>query len=592
LDGGTVLATPATSAATPTLDNYLRESTLLTSGDSDQSALLDTLPSTGFTKVTSDQIMMAVIAESLVAAARITADRALLVSILEALERARNLVVGPGGLPERRDPAVSAPIADGLTLMLRLAIGFGNEGIPGVSEARALADAAIKGLTGLLNMPLAEFVSLTSSLTCRTDQPQNVPDDPDGSLLDAIWDKPDAEDSAHPVWEDTTPADLADPVQRSLASPATLRQASVGAVPPLLIGLLGILNVARLERLLRFSVPFQLRNKLSTYQDSKANLPGESGIDGKLVETEIRLLYEQKLSLGENTVLYGKRIGLGTVTLGDLRGTDPLWGAISDGLLSFFAGRPGEPDILDTARGHVYEIKPMRRAVDAGKQLCRYLFRLNFYELAIANPSFGPMEIAAWAARAAGGNTDPSFFLKGRTFNPPKRFWAPGPWVPPPTIPFSDGKSVRIATIEVPAPGIICYTTSPPKTEPKTVPDTAQSPDLTATMRLLVAMLIAWAGFEAGRRSRGLKEEDYARLFELSDFLSQSPAPPPPSFAELALKGAGILLLIVAGVAVVALVGSEVAAVLGSRALLELFLERGSVALEEAATLPAPVPVP
>jgi hypothetical protein len=576
LDGGTVISSPAIDTAGQTLSSDLKESTLLGSAAAPPPTLLDSLPSTGFTEVTPDQVMMAVLADSLIAATGVPANREILLSVIGTIEVAKNLVVGFGGLPGRQSPE-SPRSPEGLTDMLRLATEYTASGMPTSAEAKQLADFAIKGVTGLLGMTPAQFVALSNSLVCKTDQPQAQPEDPDAALLNAIWDKPDADDSAHPVWEDTSPADSSDPVQKSLATPAQLQQAAAAPIPPLVMRLLGLLDVVRLERLLRFSMPYGLRKTLRTYEQSKASLPGETAIDGKLVETALRNLYEANVSQGQNTVLYGTRIGLGANTLGDLSGTDPLWGGISTGLLSFFAGRPGQPDILDTTLGHVYEIKPMRRAVDAGQQLCRYLFRLNFYELAIANPGFTPLQIAAWAARAAGGNTDPTFFLKGRPFTSPKRFWAPGPWIPPPTIPFADGQSTRIATIEVPAPGIICYTTSRGKTEPDRVPDPAQSPDTNALLRLLVAMLIAWAGFEAGRRTKGLTEADYARFFELSVVFSGGGSHVDPEYE--ALVGTIKLLLLVAGVGAVVLSAPEALAGLGGGGVLETYLGGGSPAV-------------
>src|SRR4051812_38277378 len=386
--------------------------------------------------VRPDELVGAVLIEHVMEQLGLPGTEQLRLDLLMAFDAARRraLPAYPGARfgPENPYPD------DVLTRTLRDAIGYSAAGPPTLAEAERLAAFALSGLTELLGISadqLREVAGLGGrALTLEEDTDAT---DPLLALFETVWDEPDTEDEATP-WEDRSDPPADDPLPGQLRQGALkVHQAGtpLRAVP---IAVLGALGPGRLRRLMKLALPWKLRSQAGEYAESKASLPANTSNDGLVAEAAIRVAYEA-YAVGR-TPLFGTRVG--GATLGAAAAQNPLWNVVGTGLISFLSGRVGAPDILDLELGHVYEIKPMRRAVDGAKQLYgRYLFWLNLAEIAAANATgFSVLEIAVWAARACRGEPAPPFPLGTRAFTAPKRVWTPGPWKPPPGLPLADGR--------------------------------------------------------------------------------------------------------------------------------------------------------
>jgi hypothetical protein len=456
----------------------------------------------------------------------------------------------PGARPDPDGPLPE----DALIRTLRGALGYSAAGMPSLEEARRLADLVVSGITQMLGVSagdLRRFASqagLPLSIAEDTDA-----DDPLFGFLRGLFEESDPPD---PLYVKAPPPPAPDdPLKLQVA------QAGVG-VPGITMAVLQAVGVARLRALMKRALPQGLRAKVREFARSKAALGPNTSKDGLLAEGAIRLAYMEER--GAAAVLAGTRVG--SLTIGDMAAADPLWSTIRTGLISFLSGRVGAPDILDADLGHVYEIKPMRRAVEGAEQLYfRYLFWLNLAELGASNVDVKPLELAEWAVSMINGSPAPPFPLAGRTPAPPSRVWVPGPWRPKEMLPLPDKRMIKT---EVPIPGVICYEVlGKDSKQQQEAPAVAPSPEDLAKM--VMAMAIAWAIVQAGERAApGKGVTATASWFKM------------PALPDVDAKDVATVALVAAGVIVtVALVVVAAPIVLPAiGAAVEAFLAGGTLA--------------
>jgi hypothetical protein len=474
----------------------------------------------------------------------------------------------------------------GLTRSLRGLLGYGSDRPPTLDEARSLARAGVTQLTRALDVPVSALKDLLEALPAGLAPEPDVDDtDPIMRILDIFWDEPDTEDDI-PIWEEElTPPPPDDPLAKLLAArPQDGRRApmaAVATVPKVVRDLLRLIQVKHLRKLMRIAVPGAIRrlaaDEARPYQNERYTQQ-----DGYVAEAAIRTEYLRQRPGRE--VLVGTSVGTSaggsTVATTPLSGAaegSALWDTIKTGLLSFLTGGIGAPDILDPyvspGVGHVYEIKPARRASAGVKQLyARYLFWLNLAEVAYANGTLTALEAAAWAARLCLGRSVPPFSAKGRTLNPPGRVWLPGDWIPPKQLIIGD----RVILISVPVPGVICYRLMKKKKEdePEAKKAVAPAADTEQKAAMIAAMLVA--SVAAGNL------DTPEGLVALAGFWQERfPGAPtgPTTTVEWEATKSAMAVTVVVGVGL-ALVGlPAIATGLMGAAVAELFVEGGTAAL-------------
>ena len=179
----------------------------------------------------------------------------------------------------------------------------------------------------------------------------------------------------------------------------------------------------------------------------------------------------------------------------------------------------------------------------------RYLFWLNLYEIADANGSLEPINVAQWVSGLLSGNPAAPPGIS----NPvaPKRVWKPGTWEPPKEVRFPDKDGlIRHMTIDLVVPGVICYRLDKrPDKDPDGLPDPIKTIDQVAIMKLAMGMLAGWAGVEYGRRTGSRTPEQVAAFFAPEDVSPTGVFPGPESvdMTPVVVFAIAVLLVVVLG---------------------------------------------
>ncbi|OJF12781.1 hypothetical protein [Couchioplanes caeruleus] len=369
--------------------------------------------------------------------------------------------------------AAEPPSRDGagpLTVLLRTAVGVSREGPPTWEEAQELCGQVVSRALSSLGM---NQQALTWMLGKAAPAHQDDPPDPEAegqfdNAADEFWSEPD-DDAVDPAMFETEPdPPETDPWIVALiaaagppTAPGIRSEAAAGAAPPpKTLRLLRPLSRLNWKRLLKFGLPAAKRAELNAWvreRRSAGEIRRHSPTDGFIAERTLLALYLLDRKTVAENILAGFRVG--DKTLSDVAAADSLWETVRTALLSVVTGAVGQPDILDPALRHVYEIKPKAQAVRGAKQLYgRYLLFLNAWEIFNTVDAIPARRALAWSAKVlaefARFVTRPVPDHVDLSKIGPVRFWEPGSWTPPRRVLLWDG---RVMDVEVPIPGVLCY---------------------------------------------------------------------------------------------------------------------------------------
>ncbi|OJF14500.1 hypothetical protein [Couchioplanes caeruleus] len=353
-----------------------------------------------------------------------------------------------------------------LTMVLRAATGVSRQGPVTWAEAEQLCAQVVSRALSSLGM---ERLALTWMLgAAAPDSGDDEPDREDGgeydNAADEFWAETDEDRINSATFEAEPDPPNSDPwIAALLAAAAGMgirATARVRPLPSTALTLLRPLSKRNWKRLLKWGLPAGARVELYRWvQQRRASgeIRPHSQLDGFIAEKALLALYLLDRKKVAAEVLAGSRVG--GQTLGDVAEAGSDWETVRTALFSVVTNAVGQPDILDPALRHVYEIKPKVQAVRGAKQLYgRYLLFLNAWEIHKSVKGIPARRALVWSAEVL------KKFAGYVTRKVPRRvdlstigpvwFWEPGSWTPPRRVLLWDG---RLMDVEVPIPGVLCY---------------------------------------------------------------------------------------------------------------------------------------